>query len=126
MPRKKYTREIIIQTLQNLAKCLSKNTLTTKEINKIIPESTVSRYFGSATKALEAAGLEKNQNVNPYPKGTVKISDDELFQSILEVESKTGKVPGFYDYSADGKYSTFTINKRFGKWEDVISHYRKW
>ena len=90
MPRKKYTKETIIQTLQNLAKSLNKNTLSKKEVNKILSTSTVCYHFGSLGKALEAAGLEKNIT-NQNPKGTKIISDDELFKSMREVEIKIGK-----------------------------------
>jgi hypothetical protein len=125
MSRKQYTRETIIQTLQNLAKTLNKNTLSKKDVNKIISTGTVAYHFGSLGKALEAAGLEKNPT-NQNPKGTKLISDDELFKSFLEVEKKIGKIPPMYTYNAEGRYSSDTFLRRYGKWDDVISYYRKW
>ena len=58
MPGKKHSRESIIQTLQCLAQNLGKKALTTVDVRKHMPLSSLDYHFGSLRKALEAAGLE--------------------------------------------------------------------
>jgi hypothetical protein len=57
MAKKKHTKESIIQTLQNLAKKLGKNTLSKADINthlsSILSLSSIIRYFGSVMKKLD-------------------------------------------------------------------------
>src|SRR3990170_2929929 len=119
--RKKYTKEEIITALQRLAQELGTKKLRKADVGKIIPNSTIARRFGSFGKALEEAGLEKIDQKRPE-----KISDDDLFGSFLEVERRLGHEPRTNEYSANGKFSVKPFMVRFGKWPDVLKHYRKW
>ena len=125
MPAKKYTKEEIVRILQNLANNLKKNTLTTKEIATVISTSTVKNYFGSIGTAVEAAGLKKRKSWE-HLNHNEKYSDEDLFRSILVLENELGEEPGQRAYSANGRYSVQPFRKRFGKWSDVLAHYRKW
>lgn len=126
--KKQYSKEKIIETLKNLAQSLGKQNLSKKDISTIIPISTVNRYFGSIGPALEAAGLEsrKPRVFDKKVYENMKICDDDLFKNLFKMEQELGKEPGFNDCSSGGNYSTTPYRTRFGKWEDVLQHYRKW
>jgi hypothetical protein len=126
VPEKRHTKESIVRTLQNLAQRLGTKSLTKKDVQKVIPVSSVKYLFGNLGNALEAAGLERRTGWEQL-KGDVRksLTDDELFRSVFEVEGKVGHEPGSAEYSAHGKYSPKPF-KRLGKWADVIARYRKW
>lgn len=93
---------------------------------KVLSPSTVNSHFGSVGNALEAAGLERTElGENLRGKGQV-ITDEQLFRSLLDVEDKLGHEPGANENSAHGKFSKEPFRMRFGKWPDVLAHYRKW
>lgn len=121
----KHSREQIIQTLQNLSVRLGTKKLSTKDVAQAIPLSVVNGYFGSTGKALEAAGLESTPPGENLRGRQSRISDEDLFRALLEVERKLGKEPGFNDCLAHGEYSRKPY-KRFGKWPEVMAFYRKW
>ena len=120
----KYSKESIVQVLQNLAKSLGKDTLTKKEVQTTIPVSSVKTYFGSLGNALDAAGLQRG-SPHHYKSGPI-LSDDDLFRSMMEVERRLGHPPGCYEYISGGNYSQAPFKNRFGKWADVLAYYRKW
>ena len=126
MPRKKHTKESIIQKLQNLSQHLGKAKLSKADVQQVIPVSSVSRLFGSLGNALEAAGLDRTIAFEHFKGRGNIISDDDLFQSLLVLENKLGREPHYYDNTAKGKYSSNPFRKRFGKWPDVLARYRKW
>jgi hypothetical protein len=128
MPKKRYSKEIIIKTIKNLAENLGRSNLSQRDVEKIISLSTVRNHFGSLGRALEAAGIsgtDKNKQLETLRRKRL-IPEKELFQSIHEVEEKIGHEPSYAEYSANGKYSDRPFRKRFGRWEDTLRHYRKW
>lgn len=125
MPAKQYTRESIIVILQNLAKQKQIGSLTKKDINQVISTSTVNRNFGTITAALEAAGLSANPPHGIRNNGPL-LTENDLFSSLLAAEKIVGHEPTANEYSAHGSYSVAPFKKRFGKWEDTLSFYRKW
>lgn len=122
MGKPKHTKESIVETLRNVAASLGKGTLSKQEVQQYLPESSIRYHFGSFGNALDAAGL----TVNRQPPQQVRLSDDELFGSVLEVESSVGREPTEGDYSANGRYSCKPFRKRYGKWSDTLAYYRKW
>jgi len=121
---KKYSREQIIQILQNLSRQLGRRSLSTQDIARVIPTSTVKGYFGSLGNALEAAGLERRLPGDHLPH--VRLSEEDLFANLLDVERQIGKEPGYNDCRAHGRYSVEPYKERFGRWSGVLAHYRKW
>lgn len=117
---------MIIQLLQNLATQLNKRNLSTADVRKVIPVSNVKVYFGSLGNALEAAGLERTDSAEHFKGRGNILSEDDLFQSLYEVENELGHEPKSLEYSAQRKYSIRPFKKRFGKWEAVLKQYRKW
>ncbi len=123
MPR--YSNEQIIEMLKNLAERLGQTSLSKKEIDSVIPGSTVARRFGNIGNALEAAGLERVAPADHLRRGP-QIADEELFQALYEVECKVDHEPRYNDCSAHCRYSVTPYTQRFGKWADVRARYRKW
>jgi hypothetical protein len=126
MGRKRHSKQSIIQTLQNLAKSLGKDTLTAQEVQAVIPVSSIGGYFASLGDALEAAGLRRRSGTEHLDEFRRTLTNDELFRSMLELEGSLGHPPGFNEHQSAGKYSEAPFRKRFGKWADVLAHYRKW
>jgi len=126
MPAKKHSREDIVLLLKNLASRLGKTTLTKHEIAKEISPSTLRNYFGNMGNALEAAGLDRQSPTAHFADRGPQLGDSDLFSSIRSLENALGHEPGYNEYSAGGKFSVGPFRKRFGKWSNVLSHYRKW
>jgi hypothetical protein len=126
MGRKRHSKDSIIQTLQNLARRVNKETLTKKDVQAVIPVSSICTHFGSLGNAMEAAGLQRRTASECSHSAERALTHEELFRSILEAETELGHEPGRNEYSAFGKYSITPFKKRFGRWSDVLVHYRKW
>lgn len=127
MARDRYSRESIIQTLQNVAANLGRTVLSTRDVSAHISMSSINYYFGNLGNALKAAGLDGNK---PGPTDALRqnrLTDDDLFISLLEVEKEIGHNPSLSEYRANGgKLSDQPFRKRFGKWDATLQHYRKW
>ena len=127
MGEQRHSRETIIQTLQNIAAQVGRPVLSKKDVQAHLSLSVVNYHFGRLSDALAAAGLVANKPGSPDGIPNKRLSDDELFESIVEVENQIGRAPSFSDYRADGgRFSNRPFNKRFGGWSSVIQHYRKW
>ena len=125
MGRQRHSKESIIQVLQNCAKRLGKDTLTKQEVQTAVPVSSVTFHFGSIGNALEAAGLQRRSSTDHLFQPRHVLTDDDLFRSMLELEQSLGHPPGHNEYNGGGKYSTTPFTDRFGKWSEVLAHYRK-
>src|SRR5260221_765 len=120
------TKEAIIQSLKGLAKSLGKDTLTTAEIQQVVPTSSLRSRFGSVGAALEAAELRRGKRGENLSRFRHELTEDELFMSIYEVELTLKREPTGDEYSAFGKFSCKPLTRRFGKWSDGLAHYRRW
>lgn len=125
MGARKHTKESVIQLLQNLAKQLGRTNLSKRDVQPHIAESSLRNVFGSLGKALQAAGLESNPSSIPLS-GYSRLSDDELWRNLVEVESIVGREPTTGDSSANGSVSNRPYLDRWGKWSNAMAHYRKW
>ena len=126
MPGKKHSKESIVQVLQNVARAVGANTLSKKQVSSHVPLSSINYHFGSLGNALEAAGLRRVSAVEHLRSRGVRITEDELFASILRLEEKLGKEPGYNQYLSRGDHSVRPFTDRFGNWPDVLAYYRKW
>jgi hypothetical protein len=124
MARKKHSKQEIIDIIRNLAKQIGEEKLTLKDVALLIPKSSINYHFGNCGNAFIAAGLKLKMPSDNLHKGII-ISNDELFDSLYNIEIKLGHIPTSGECNAYGKYSTAPF-KRFGKWEDVIALYRQW
>jgi hypothetical protein len=112
--------------LQNLARSLGKDTLSKREVGTVLPSSTVSYHFGSLARALEAAGLRVVDRAEHLRNRGPTLSEDDLFASLSKVEQQIGREPTLNQYTAEGVYSAAPFRDRFGRWAEVLVHYRKW
>ncbi|MDX1947469.1 MAG: hypothetical protein SFU86_18860 [Pirellulaceae bacterium] len=126
MGRKTHTRESIIQTLQSLAKSLKKDTLSMIDLGGVISPSSINNHFGSVGNALEAAGLRRRAPHEVLEAVRRTLSDDDLFEAVLEVETTLGHEPRSNEFSANGRISLQPFRRRFGTWEESLAFYRKW
>ncbi|MDP8243857.1 MAG: hypothetical protein P9L94_07230 [Candidatus Hinthialibacter antarcticus] len=122
----KETKDQIIEILKNLAEQLGKESLSKKEIAKVISLSKINYHFGNAGNALNAAGLIRKAQGENFMGRKKQLSHEQLFEALYSLEKKIGKEPGYNDNSANGEYSGKPYTQRFGKWPEVLSYYRKW
>jgi hypothetical protein len=106
----KHSRKSIIQTLQNIAAQEGKTNLSKQEVGANIPLSSINYHFGNLGNALSAAGLVANPSGVPDRFRLSRLSDDDLFSSLLEIERRIGHPPSLSEYRASGgAYSGNTI-----------------
>lgn len=122
----KHTKQGIIEILRNLSESLNHKALTKKDIEKAIPSSSVRYHFGNIGSALEVAGLKRTRPGDNFRGQGNIYSEDELFESILKLEIELGHLPNNGEYNSSGKFSDRPFRKRYGKWSDVLTQYRKW
>lgn len=126
LPAQKWSKEIIINVLQNIAKSKRNEIIKGKDVYTEIPKSSLNKHFGSLGNALSAAGLKGQGGQFKAGQVNLVLTDEELFNSLYKLEQKTGKLPTYNQCNAEGKYSTKPFRKRFGKWVDVLAYYNKW
>ena len=126
MPRRRHTPESIVQTLQNLAKRLGQESLSKRDVQSVIANSTIDYHFGSLGKALQVAGLKARSSAECTTGRFRAVGEEELFRSILRVETQLGREPRQNECHSLGGYAPTTFRRRFGKWPEVLAHYRKW
>ena len=113
--------EELIDDLLRVAKEIDKNKVTIDQYNERgkFHNTTFNRRFGSWFKALEKAGLSKTRNLN--------ISNEELFENLVEVWISLGRQPKYNDLTKDkSKYSSGTYEKRFGGWRKSLETFVAW
>lgn len=113
--------EELINDLLRVAKELEQNKVTIDQYNERgkFHNTTLTRRFGSWFKSLEKAGLEKTRTLN--------ITNDELFENLVEVWTSLGRQPKYNDLTKNiSKYSSGTYEKRFGSWKKGLERFVAW
>ena len=111
----------LIQDLVRVSKEIGKDKVTIDEYNERgrFHNTTLTRRFGSWFNALEKAGLKKTRNLN--------ISDEDLFNNLVEVWTSLGRQPKYNDLKKDvSKYSVGTYEYRFGGWRKALEVFVEW
>ncbi|HNQ65785.1 MAG TPA: HNH endonuclease [Smithella sp.] len=111
----------LLNDLIRVAKELKKEKVTIQEYNEkgIYHSSTLTHRFGSWFNVLDKAGLQRTRNLN--------ISNDELFNNLVEVWTLLGHQPKYNDLTKEiSKYSSGTYEKRFGGWRKALETFVKW
>ena len=104
-------KEKIIKAIKALHKKTGKIP-TIREMDNVLPTTSIDRYFGTWNNALESADLIPRSR-----KGYLYLSDDELIQYIKDFYKKNNRVPKISDfYCKEGYPSPATYKKRFGGW----------
>jgi 5-methylcytosine-specific restriction endonuclease McrA len=113
--------EELIVDVMHVAQELEKRSVTIDEYNERgrFHSSTLTRRFGSWFTVLQKAGLEKTRNLN--------ISNEELFDNLVEVWLRLGRQPKYNDLTKDiSKYVAGTYEYRFGRWRVALESFVKW
>jgi len=80
---------------------------------------TAIRRFGSWASAVEQAGLTKSVDR--------KISEEQLFENILDLWTQFGQQPSYSDVHApQSEYNVTTYERRFGSWRDALEAFVGW
>jgi hypothetical protein len=107
--------EELLDDLRNVATQLGKNTVGQKEYRKTgkYDDTTPTRRFGSWNKALIKAGLIISNEIN--------ISDNKLFENILELWTYYGRQPRRSELSlSPSRISQSPYLRRFGGWRNAL------
>ena len=127
MPKQRHTKESIVQTLQNVSSRLGRTVLSKKDVAAHVALSAINYHFGNLGNALKAAGLSCNKPGSTDGILRTRLTDDELFASLLRVEQLIGRAPNMSEYRGNGgEYSRVPYSRRFGSWDLVLQHYAKW
>ncbi|MEQ9462802.1 MAG: HNH endonuclease [Haliea sp.] len=113
--------EELIEDLIRVAKEIDQDKVTIDQYNERgkFHNTTFNRRFGSWFKSLEKAGLSKTRNLN--------ISNEELFENLIEVWMSLGRQPKYNDLTKDkSKFSSGTYEKRFGGWRKSLEAFVAW
>ena len=115
-------KKYIISEIQRIAKEQNSKSITRNSFkqNSNISQHQIYRLFGSWNEAVKASGLK------PISK-TVKLSERELFEELLNVCNKLNKIPSTLDIDRDSKYNSTTYTKRrYGNWPNTLLNFNEW
>ena len=107
----------LLVDLAEVAKSLGVRTVTAQQYDEYgqFGKTTLLRRIGPWNTALERAGLEVAHRQN--------ISDDELFENLVDVWTRLGRQPlgrEMSEKSLKSKFSLGTYEKRFGSWNKAL------
>lgn len=111
----------LISDVRAVSRVLNKDSVTIDEYNEHgrYHATTLTRRFGSWFEVLRKAGLKKTRNLN--------ITNEELFENLVELWNKTGRQPRYNDLKPSiSKFSSGTYEKRFGGWRKALEAFVIW
>lgn len=113
-------KDKILNEIRRIAKEKKTDTISKSEFKQKsgISEWQVYKYFDSWNEAIKIAGL--------IPTDTSKIGDDELFQEMKEVFIKCNGICSQMKFDKECKFSIKVYRKRFGRWNGILSAFKKW
>lgn len=109
-----YTRDELIAHVQDYADDVG--TPTARGIHDAEGYPGIHHYqdeFGSWNEALQAAGLDVNQEMGRY-------SDAELINALQNFARELGEIPTSTQMAEEGPHSTSTYSEHFGGWLDAL------
>ena len=113
--RRDWTKREMVKLLAEFGKKLGK-TPTRESVNaaRNMPyTATYTKFFGSWTKALEAAGFSPNRKLG--------WTDEEMIELLVELSKKLGRTPKIRDVNAaEDMPSSPTYIKHFGSWNNAL------
>jgi hypothetical protein len=112
--------DALIKELQRVSDLLKKQNITANEFKQYgnIGVTTIRRRFGSWNRALTKAGLEAIHRIN--------IPNEEIFQDIDQVWSKLEHKPSYKEFNKLSRFSSNTLEKRFGSYLKALKAYIDW
>lgn len=115
------TDDMILDDLKNVVQKFNVISLTQKIYTQYgqYDSTTVSRRFRTWNKALKLAGLELSNEVN--------ISDERLFNNLLNLWEHLGKQPVRRDLDNEiSEFSQGPYNRRFKSWNNALKSFVIW
>lgn len=115
------TRETVIREIQRVAKERGISTLSRSQFESAtgISGERIYQLFEGWREACEVAGLQPHlQNV--------RLDDAVLFEEMRRVFLECGGVCTFMKFARLSKHSPKTYQKRFGRWQDILSKFHAW
>jgi hypothetical protein len=113
--------EDLLADLRRVAEELGKHRVTFREYKgkgRFAPQ-TLAERFGSWHAAIGKANLQRTINRN--------ISDEELFENLVEVWTALGRQPRTRDLRpGPSRFSWNTYAFRFGTWRKALAHFVRW
>lgn len=113
--------EELLADLRRVGKELGKNQVTFREYSKMgrFSSGTIAVRFGSWNDAIDKASLTRTLNRN--------ISEDELFQNLVEVWTVLGRQPRCRDLRpGPSRFSWNTYADRFKTWRNALTQFVRW
>jgi hypothetical protein len=112
------SQEELINKIRDVARRLSKKTLTLSEFTQVsgISDRPVYRIFKTWNEALEHAGLKKDPNYN------LRIPDEDLFDEYFRITNLLNRFPAYPEFSRRSKYSIGVYENRFGNFTEFRKH----
>src|SRR5580700_10948530 len=113
--------EELLADLRRVGGELGKNRVTFREYDKMgrFSSGTIAVRFGSWNEAIDKASLTRTINRN--------ISEDELFQNLVEVWTALGRQPRCRDLRpGPSRFSWNTYADRFKTWRNALTQFVQW
>jgi hypothetical protein len=112
----------LLADLKRVAEELRKTCVTIEEYNErghFHATTLIRRFKRPWLKVLNLAGLSKTRNLH--------ISNEELFDNLVDVWRKLGRQPKYSDLTSQtSKYSSGTYEYRFGTWRKALEAFVVW
>jgi hypothetical protein len=113
--------EELLADLRRVGKELGKNRVTFREYGKMgrFSSGTIAVRFGSWHEAIDRANLKRTINRN--------ISEEELFENLVEVWATVGRQPRCRDLQQGAsRFSWSTYANRFSSWRNALKQFVQW
>jgi Homing endonuclease associated repeat/HNH endonuclease len=111
----------LLSDVRRVATTLGKDKLTTREYNDHgkYHVTTLTQRFSSWFNVLDRVGLKHTRNLN--------ISNNDLFENLVEVWTKLGRQPRYNDLiPGTSRYSSDTYARRFRTWHGALLSFSDW
>jgi len=118
--RNSIPRHELLNDLKQVAEKLGTKVVSVKAYSVLgaFSAPTISKAFGSWTKALAAAGLEVSSSWHP------KTDDDDLLSNLATVWETLGRQPKQNDLRSPlSRFSADTYKRRFGSWRKSLEFF---
>jgi len=113
--------EELLADLRRVSQVLGRNRITFREYNEKgrFRAGTLAERFGSWHAAIDKANLQRTINRN--------ISDEDLFENLVEVWTTLGRQPRCRDLKpGPSRFSWNTYASRFRTWRGALAQFVRW
>ena len=114
------SRDEMVDQLRVVATKLGKTSVSRAEFLREtgVTERGVMKHFDSWTQLVEAANLEPARNR--------RLSEDEMFAALRDAYIEAGGMVPTQRLRKHCRISESVYTNRFGRWQNVLAHFRAW